>query len=35
VRASQAAGEPFWLTIEIAECEELLALTDDAMKNLP
>jgi exosortase A-associated hydrolase 2 len=34
VRASQAAGEPFWSTIEIAECEELLALTDDAMKNL-
>ena len=35
VRTSQAAGEPFWSTIEIAECEELLALTADAMKDAP
>jgi exosortase A-associated hydrolase 2 len=35
VRTRQAAGEPFWSTIEIAECQELLALTSEAMKSLP
>lgn len=32
VRTAQAVGEPFWATVEIAECEELLALTSEAMK---
>jgi exosortase A-associated hydrolase 2 len=30
VDAAQALGEPFWATVEIAVCEELLALTDKA-----
>ena len=31
VNFSQATGEPFWATVEIAECPELLAVTDKAL----
>ena len=30
-KLSQATGEPFWATVEIAECPELLALTDEVL----
>ena len=33
VNAAQAVGEPFWSTIEIAECAELLELTTTAMRS--
>jgi exosortase A-associated hydrolase 2 len=32
--ALTVAGEPFWSTLEIAECEALLAATDQAMGDL-
>jgi len=32
--AATVVGEPFWSTIEIAECEELLLVTADAMKSI-
>jgi exosortase A-associated hydrolase 2 len=32
---AQVAGEPFWSTIEITECEPLLELTCSAMKAAP
>jgi hypothetical protein len=31
VHAGAVAGEPFWSTLEIAECEALLAATDAAL----
>jgi exosortase A-associated hydrolase 2 len=33
VRASAVAGEPFWSTLEIAECAALLDATDEAMRS--
>jgi exosortase A-associated hydrolase 2 len=33
IRAGQAVGEPFWSTIEIAECEALLELTAVALRS--
>jgi exosortase A-associated hydrolase 2 len=35
VHAAQAAGEPFWSTIEIAECPQLLELTTQIMRGNP
>ena len=32
VRNAAVTGEPFWTTLEITECEALLAATDDAAK---
>jgi exosortase A-associated hydrolase 2 len=33
-RAATVVGEPFWATIEIAECEELLVATTGAMSSV-
>lgn len=33
--ATQAVGDPFWSTIEIAECDELVELTAAAMRSVP
>jgi hypothetical protein len=33
VHAASVAGEPFWGTIEIAECPALLDATSDAMER--
>lgn len=33
VRAAAVKGEPFWSTLEIAECEALLAATEDSLKD--
>jgi exosortase A-associated hydrolase 2 len=33
VRAAAVAGEPFWTTLEIAECEALLDATDAALEG--
>ena len=33
VRAAAVTGEPFWSTIEVTECEALLAATDDSLKG--
>ena len=33
--AAQAVGEPFWSTVEIAECAELVELTAGAVRRLP
>jgi hypothetical protein len=33
VRASAVAGEPFWSTLDIAECAALLDATDEAMRS--
>jgi exosortase A-associated hydrolase 2 len=33
VRAAAVRGEPFWSTMEITDCEALLAATDRALKN--
>ena len=33
-KAAQAPGEPFWTTVEIAVCEDLLALTTQTMRAL-
>jgi exosortase A-associated hydrolase 2 len=35
VHARQVAGEPFWSTIEISECEPLLVSTTEAMRAAP
>ena len=35
VNSAQVAGEPFWSTIEIAECPELLERTCEMMKAAP
>ena len=34
VHARQVAGEPFWTTVEIVECEALLARTSEALEAL-
>jgi hypothetical protein len=31
VRAASVSGEPFWSTIEISECEALLAATESSL----
>ncbi len=33
VRAAAVRGEPFWSTIEVTECEALLAATEDSLKG--
>ena len=35
VNSAQVAGEPFWSTVEIAECPELLEHTCEMMKAAP
>lgn len=33
IRAAAVTGEPFWSTLEITECEALLAATEDSLKR--
>jgi len=33
VRATAVTGEPFWSTIEVTECEALLAATGNSLKE--
>jgi hypothetical protein len=33
VRATAVRGEPFWSTIEITECEALLAATESSLQG--
>jgi len=33
VRAAAVGGEPFWSTIEVIECEALLAATEGSLKG--
>jgi hypothetical protein len=33
VRAAAVRGEPFWSTIELTECEALLAATEGSLKS--
>ena len=35
VRAAAVTGEPFWSTIEVTECETLLAATENSLKGAP
>jgi hypothetical protein len=33
IRATAVVGEPFWSTIEVTECEALLAATENSLKG--